>query len=48
MLQALCDLLDAQAADAVKFDLRWKVACGVAAHAGFDPSTLVYWRRRLG
>ena len=26
--------------------LRWKVACGFPLdHRGFDPSTLVYWRR---
>ncbi|HUK69806.1 MAG TPA: hypothetical protein VLW50_13815 [Streptosporangiaceae bacterium] len=30
------------------FDVRWKVACGLAVdEAGFDPSSLVYWRRRL-
>src|SRR5207249_3325658 len=29
-------------------DLRWKVATGIALdHTGFDPSTLVYWRKRL-
>ncbi len=30
------------------FDLRWKAACGYAIDvAGFHPSTLTYWRRRL-
>src|SRR6266702_1384363 len=28
-LQALYDLSDGQAADALKFDIRWKVACGL-------------------
>jgi hypothetical protein len=47
-LQALCDYSDAETAEAARCDLRWKVACGFAVdHAGFDPSTLVYWRRRL-
>jgi hypothetical protein len=32
----------------VRFDLRWKFACGLPLDdRGFDPSTLVYWRRRL-
>ncbi|MDQ6875121.1 MAG: IS1182 family transposase [Actinomycetota bacterium] len=47
-LQALCDYSDAETAEAARCDLRWKVACGFAVdHEGFDPSTLVYWRRRL-
>jgi hypothetical protein len=47
-LQALCDYSDAETAEAARCDLRWKVACGFAVdHKGFDPSTLVYWRRRL-
>jgi hypothetical protein len=48
VLQALCDYSDAETAEAARCDLRWKVACGFAVdHGGFDPSTLVYWRRRL-
>src|ERR1039457_6977333 len=48
VLQQLYDLSDPQAADALKFDIRWKVACGRALTQGsFDPSTLVYWRRRI-
>ena len=48
VLQALYDLSDGQAADALKFDIRWKVACGRSlAQVSFDPSTLVYWRRRI-
>ncbi len=48
VLQALCDYSDAETAEAARCDLRWKVACGFAVdHQGFDPSTLVYWRRRL-
>jgi hypothetical protein len=48
VLQALYDLSDGQAADALKFDIRWKVACGRSlTQMGFDPSTLVYWRKRI-
>ena len=37
-----------QTADALKFDLRWKVACGRSLlQLSFDPSTLVYWRKRI-
>jgi len=47
-LQALHDLSDGQAADALRFDIRWKVACGRSlTQVSFDPSTLVYWRRRI-
>jgi Transposase DDE domain/Transposase domain (DUF772) len=47
-LQTLLDLSDAEAAEAVRCDLRWKVATGMALDdKGFHPSTLVYWRRRL-
>ena len=47
-LQALHDYSDREAAEAVRFDVRWKVACGLAVDdPGFDPSTLVYWRRRI-
>jgi transposase len=48
VLQVLHDYSDAEAAEAARCDLRWKAACGFPLdHAGFDPSTLVYWRRRL-
>jgi IS5 family transposase len=48
VLQVLHGYSDAEAAEAARCDLRWKVACGFPlGHAGFDPSTLVYWRRRL-
>jgi len=47
-LQTLHDCSDRETAEAVRCDLRWKVACGLAVDdAGFHPSTLVYWRRRL-
>ena len=47
-LQALHDYSDREAAEAVRFDVRWKVAIGASlADEGFDPSSLVYWRRRL-
>ncbi|MCX2935033.1 IS1182 family transposase [Mycobacterium sp. CVI_P3] len=48
VLQALHDLSDRETAEAVRCDLRWKVATGMALDdKGFDPSTLVYWRKRL-
>jgi hypothetical protein len=48
VLQVLHDYSDAEAAEAARCDLRWKVACGFPLdHGGFDPSTLVYWRQRL-
>jgi Transposase DDE domain/Transposase domain (DUF772) len=48
VLKELYDLSDAQTAEAVRFDLRWKVACGRSlTQVSFDPSTLVYWRRRI-
>src|SRR5712671_4685763 len=48
VLQVLHDYSDAEAAEAARCDLRWKAACGFPLdHGGFDPSTLVYWRRRL-
>ena len=49
VLQTLHGHSDREAADAVTFDLRWKAACGYAVDAaGFHPSTLTHWRRRLG
>ena len=48
VLQVLHDYSDAEAAEAARCDLRWKAACGFPLdHGGFDPSTLVYWRRRI-
>lgn len=48
VLQTLHGLSDREAVDAVTFDLRWKAACGYAVDAaGFHPTTLTYWRRRL-
>jgi hypothetical protein len=48
VLQVLHDYSDAEAAEAARCDLRCKAACGFPLdHGGFDPSTLVYWRRRL-
>jgi Transposase domain (DUF772) len=48
VLQALHDLSDGHAADALRFDIRWKVACGRSlTQMSFDPSTLVYWRKRI-
>jgi transposase-like protein DUF772/DDE family transposase len=47
-LQVLHDYSDRETAEAVKFDVRWKVAAGLAIDdPGFDASTLVYWRKRL-
>jgi transposase-like protein DUF772/DDE family transposase len=48
VLQTLQDLSDRDAVAAVRCDIRWKVACGLPLdHAGFHPTTLTYWRRRL-
>src|SRR4029077_6478850 len=48
VLQTLHGYSDREPADAVTFDLRWKAACGYAIDAaGFHPTTLTYWRRRL-
>ncbi len=47
-LQVLCDYSDRETAEAVRFDVRWKVAIGAPLDdEGFDPSTLVYWRKRI-
>jgi hypothetical protein len=48
VLQALQGLSDREAVEALSFDLRWKAACGwPIAAAGFHPTVLTYWRRRL-
>jgi hypothetical protein len=48
VLQALHGLPDAEAVQALRCDLRWKAACGLGLlDAGFDPSLLTYFRRRL-
>jgi hypothetical protein len=48
VLQTLHDLSDRETVEAARCDLRWKVATGMSLdHNGFDPSTLVYWRKRL-
>src|SRR3954464_1361710 len=48
VLQALEGRSDREAAEALTLDLRWKGACGwPVAAAGFHPTVLTYWRRRL-
>jgi Transposase domain (DUF772) len=48
VLKELHGLSDAQIAEALKFDIRWKVVCGRSlTQMSFGPSTLVYWRRRI-
>lgn len=48
VLQTLADLSDREALDALRCDIRWKVACGLSLdHEGFHPTTLTYWRGRL-
>jgi hypothetical protein len=48
VLQALYDTSDRETAEAVRCDIRWKVACGLAVDdAGFHPTVLTYWRQRL-
>lgn len=48
VLKELYDLSDRQTAEALQYDIRWKVACGRSlTEMSFDPSVLVYWRRRI-
>jgi hypothetical protein len=48
VLQVLHDYSDRETAEAVRFDVRWKVAIGASLDdPGFDPSSLVSWRKRL-
>jgi hypothetical protein len=48
VLQKLHGLSDRDTVEAVRCDLRWKVALGLAlTDTGFHPTTLLYWRRRL-
>jgi transposase len=48
VLQTLRDFSDSEAMDALRCDLRWKVACGLPIdHPGFHPTTLTVWRNRL-
>jgi hypothetical protein len=48
LLQALEGRSDREATEALTFDLRWKAACGwPVTAAGFHPTVLTYWRRRL-
>lgn len=48
VLQTLHDLSDRETAEVARCDLRWTVSTGMALdHQGFDPTTLVYWRKRL-
>ena len=48
VLKELSDLSDPQTAEALKSGIRWKVACGRSlTQMSFDPSTLVYWRKRI-
>jgi hypothetical protein len=47
-LQALHDYSDRETAEAVRFDVRWKVAIGAPLDdPGSGASSLVYWRQRL-
>jgi len=47
-LQALHDYSDRGTAEAVRFGVWWKVACGLAVDDhGFDASSLVFWRNRI-
>src|SRR5258708_38546371 len=46
-LHVLHDYSDRETAEAVRFDVRRKVAIGASpADAGFDPSSAVHWRNR--
>jgi len=47
-LQALHGYSDRETEEAVRFDLRWKVAIGMPLDERvFHASTLVYWRKRI-
>src|ERR1035441_3875240 len=47
-LREFYGLSDRQAADALCFDIRWKVACGRSLlETSFDPTALVHWRKRI-
>ena len=47
-LQVRHDYSDREAAEAARFDVRWMAATGMSLDdAGFDPSSLVYWRQRI-
>ena len=49
VLQSLEGLSDRDACQALRTDIRWKVAAGLALDdEGFHPTVLTYWRRRLG
>lgn len=48
VLQSLEGLSDRDAIEALRTDLRWKVAAGLPLdHEGFHPTVLTYWRNRL-
>ncbi len=48
LLQFYDDVSDREAAERVLYDLRWKVALHLPLdYAGFDPSSLSYFRKRL-
>jgi hypothetical protein len=48
VLQSLEGRSDREAAEALRCDLRWKVACGLPLDdEGLHPTTLTYWRARL-
>jgi hypothetical protein len=48
VLKELYGLVERRTADAVMFDIRWKVACGLSpAATSFDSTTLVCRRRRI-
>jgi IS5 family transposase len=48
VLQTLYGLSDFDAVQQLRYDLRWKAACGLGLYdTAFDPSLLTYFRRRL-
>jgi hypothetical protein len=49
VVQALAGLSDREAAIQLRWNLAWKVACGLAlTDQGFHPRVLTLWRGRLG
>lgn len=48
LLEALFNVSDRETAERLKYDLRWKAACGVGVDEdGFHHTVLVYWRNRI-
>jgi hypothetical protein len=48
VLESLFNVSDREVVERLKYDLRWKAACGVGVdEEGFHPTVLTYWRNRI-